>query len=307
MRDAFVRSLVEIADADDSVVLLTGDLGFTVLEPFVERHPARFFNMGVAEQNMLGVATGLASCGFTPFVYSIATFASMRAYEFIRNGAVAHELPVRVVGIGGGVDYGTNGASHHALEDIALMRAQPGLAVLAPADAEQTCAALLALQDLDGPAYLRLGKGGESVPGLGGRFRLGRLELIGHGADLAIITYGSIATEALEAARLLEREGLEATVAVAASLSPAPREDLAELLATVPLAITLESHYASGGVGSLVAEVVAEGGLGCRVLRRGIDDMPRGDAGSPAYLIERHGLDARSVAAAARGALESAR
>ena len=304
MRNAFVQTLVGLADTDQSTILLTGDLGFTVLEPFAERHPERFFNVGVAEQNMVGIATGLASCGFTPFTYSIATFASMRPYEFIRNGPVLHELPVRIVGVGGGVDYGTNGVTHHALEDIAIMRTQPGLAVVAPADAEQTHAAVLAVGALEGPAYLRLGKGGATVPGLDGRFRLGRLEAIGEGADLAIVTYGSVAAEAVEAARLLESEGLATTVAVAASLSPAPLEDLAELLARVPLALTLESHYLTGGVGSLVAEVVAGEGLDCRVVRGGIERMARGSAGGPRYLAERNGLSARHVADTALRALE---
>lgn len=305
MRNAFLQTLVEMADADDSVVLLTGDLGFTVLEPFAERHPDRFYNVGVAEQNMVGVATGLASCGFTPFVYSIATFASMRPYEFLRNGAVLHGLPVRVVGIGGGVDYGVNGITHHALEDIALMRVQPELAVLAPADAAQARAAVLATAELPGPAYLRLGKGGTAVPGLGGRFRLGHLELLGDGDDVAIVSYGASSTEAVEAADLLEREGLSATVAVAASLAPPPTSDLVELLERVPLAITLESHYVNGGVGSLVAETVAEHGLGCRVVRRAIREMPRGDSGSPRYLAGRHGLTARDVADEALRLLQS--
>ena len=119
----------------ESIVLLTGDLGFTVVEPFAERFPVRFFNVGVAEQNMLGVATGLAEAGFVPFVYSIATFATLRSYEFVRNGPVLHHLPVRVVGVGGGLEYGMNGVTHYALEDIAIMRTQPGMTVLAPADA----------------------------------------------------------------------------------------------------------------------------------------------------------------------------
>jgi len=296
VRNAFLQTLLEIADADDSVVLLTGDLGFTVLEPFAERHPDRFFNVGVAEQNMMGVATGLASAGFTPYVYSIATFASMRPYEFLRNGAILHELPVRVVGVGGGVDYGTNGATHHALEDVALMRPQPGLAVIAPADAEQTRSAVLALRDLPGPAYLRLGKGGSAIPGLDGRFGLGRLELIGDGTDLAIVAYGAIAGEAVEAAEVLERKGVAATVAVAAALSPAPVEDLAALLAGVPLVISLESHYPTGGIGSLVAEVIAERGLACRLVRKGVESMSRGASGSPRHLAERHGLTAEQVA-----------
>ena len=162
-------------------------------------------------------------------------------YEFLRNGPVLHELPVRLVGVGGGMDYGTNGVTHHALEDLALMRVQPGLAVLAPSDAEQTRAAVLATRELPGPAYLRLGKGGSAVPGLGGRMRLGHLELIGDGGDLAIVASGPIAAEAVEAARLLEDEGLAATVAVAASLAPAPVDDLHALLDSVPLAVTLEA------------------------------------------------------------------
>ena len=134
MRSEFIRSLVALAERDPRVVLLTGDLGFTVVEDFAERFPQRFVNVGVAEQNMLGVATGLAEAGFVPFVYSIATFATMRPYEFIRNGPLLHGLPVRVVGVGGGLDYGNNGITHYALEDVALMRVQPKMMVVAPAD-----------------------------------------------------------------------------------------------------------------------------------------------------------------------------
>ena len=135
MRRAFVRSLIELAEQDERVVLLTGDLGFMVLEPFAERFPDRFINAGVAEQNMLGVATGLADGGMIPYVYSIATFATLRPYEFIRNGAALHRLPVRIVGVGGGLDYGQNGITHWALEDIGVLRIQPEMTVIAPADA----------------------------------------------------------------------------------------------------------------------------------------------------------------------------
>ena len=127
MRRAFVDALVRLADDDPRVVLLTGDLGFFAIEPFIERFPDRFFNAGVAEQNMVGMATGLAEAGFVPFVYSIATFAALRPYEFIRNGPVLHRLPVRIVGIGAGVDYGHNGITHYAVEDVAVLRPLPGL------------------------------------------------------------------------------------------------------------------------------------------------------------------------------------
>src|SRR6058998_4414082 len=118
MRKAFVRTLIEIGAADSRVLLLTGDLGYMALEPFAQRFPDRFFNVGVAEQNMVGLATGLAEAGFIPFGYSIVTFAALRPYEFIRNGPILHQLPVRIVGVGGGVEYGNNGLSHYGLEDV---------------------------------------------------------------------------------------------------------------------------------------------------------------------------------------------
>ena len=182
VRATFIRTLVELAEEDERIVLLTGDLGFTVVEPFAERFPDRFFNVGVAEQNMVGVATGLAEAGFVPFAYSIATFATLRSYEFVRNGPVLHHLPVRIVGVGGGLEYGMNGLTHYALEDIAVMRAQPGMTVLAPADFQQARTALIGDQGVPGPIYFRLGKNEtETVPGLDGRLRLGGVEQIGAG------------------------------------------------------------------------------------------------------------------------------
>src|SRR5437667_55510 len=158
MRAAFVSTLTQLAEQNSQIVLLTGDLGFMALEPFRDRHPDRFFNVGVAEQNMLGLATGLAEAGFIPFVYSIVTFATLRPFEFIRNGPILHQLPVRVVGVGGGVEYGVAGITHHGLEDVGVMRLQPGLTVVAPADHLQARTALLATWDLPGPVYYRLGK-----------------------------------------------------------------------------------------------------------------------------------------------------
>ncbi|HMI90659.1 MAG TPA: hypothetical protein VK509_04815, partial [Polyangiales bacterium] len=178
MRSAFARGLLDLAAADERVVLLTGDLGFAVLEPFAERFPDRFWNAGVAEQNMVGMATGLAEAGYTPYVYSIATFASMRGYEFIRNGPALHDLPVRVVGVGGGFDYGHNGVTHFALEDYAVMRVQPRITTVVPADALQARAALRATTAVPGPIYFRVSKRGDALPGLDGRFELGRLETL---------------------------------------------------------------------------------------------------------------------------------
>jgi transketolase len=308
MRGTFVRSLCDLADRDPRVVFLTGDLGYTVVEPFAERHPDRFFNVGVAEQNMVGLATGLAESGFIPFVYSIATFACLRPYEFIRNGPVLHHLPVRIVGVGGGFEYGPAGPTHHAVEDVGVMRLQPGLAVVCPADHQQAAAALRATWDLPGPVYYRLGKDERTtVPGLDGRFALGRTELVRDGDDLALLALGSIAGEVVAAAAALAEQGVSAAVAVVASLSPPPSEDLALLLGRFRLALTAEAHYVVGGLGSLVSEVVAERGLRCRVMRCGLRAPLELPGGSEKHLARAHGISSEALAQMALGELASAR
>ncbi|MBE2317430.1 1-deoxy-D-xylulose-5-phosphate synthase [Solirubrobacter sp. CPCC 204708] len=304
MRPQFAQGILQLAERDDRVALLTGDLGFTVLEPFAERFPDRFFNVGVAEQNMIGVATGLAEAGMVPFAYSIATFASLRPYEFIRNGPALHQLPVRIVGVGGGLDYGHNGVSHYALEDVGVMRLQPGVTIVVPADPAQAAAALEATADLDRPVYFRVGKEAQGIPGLEGRFELGRAALIGSGRDVALIALGPMARQATEAADRLNEADIGATVAVISSLNPSPEEDLAELLADIRLAVTIESHYVNGGIGTFTAEVIAEHGLDSRLIRCGVRDMPRGVTGTVGYLNEEHGLSAERIAETVQIALQ---
>lgn len=295
MRSEFAHALTRLAAEDDRIVLLTGDLGFSVLEPFRDAHPDRFFNVGVAEQNMLGMATGLAEGGFVPFAYSIATFASMRGYEFLRNGAALHRLPVRIVGVGAGFDYGLNGVSHYALEDVALMRAQPSMTVVVPADRDQAEAALRATVDHPAPIYFRLAKQGAPVPGLDGRFELGRAYTLRQGGDVALVALGALAHTALEAAeRLAERE-VTASVTVVSTVSPPPRSDLLESLGGATSVVTIEDHYVTGGLGSLVAELIAEHGLGVELARCGVRSMPRG-SGSQEHLHRSHRLDPRAVA-----------
>src|SRR5687768_14701485 len=171
------------------------------MEPFRERFPERFINAGVAEQNMIGLATGLAEAGLRPYAYSIATFAALRPFEFIRNGPVLHRLPVRIVGMGMGFEYGHAGPTHHAVEDIAVLRALPSLTIVAPADSAQAASAIADTARLDGPVYYSLGKDDRiSVPGLNGRFALGRLQVVVEGADLAILSIGSVSVEASAAA-----------------------------------------------------------------------------------------------------------
>lgn len=297
MRKAFITALSELAAKDDRIVLLTGDLGFTVVDSFADRFPDRFYNVGVAEQNLLGIATGLAESGFIPFVYSIATFATVRPYEFIRNGPVLHRLPVRVVGIGQGFDYGPAGPTHHALEDVAIMRVQPGLTVIEPADDDQATEALKATWNSPGPLYYRLAKESQvSIPGLGGHFDSKRAEILREGDDLLMISAGAITGEVLLAASILaDDHGIEATVALIACLNPFPSADLSRILARFRRAITIEEHYITGGLGSAVAETIADQGIDCKLIRSGISEIPR-ESGSQNFLRERHGLRSPAIA-----------
>lgn len=299
MRGAFIQTLTELAAQDERIVLLTADLGFTVLEEFAQEFPRRFYNVGVAEQNMAGMATGLAEAGLIPFIYSIGTFASLRGYEFIRNGAVLHHFPVRIVAVCGGLEYSTAGMTHSTLEDIAVMRAQVGLRVVAPADGAQTRQALLSTWHLPDPIYYRIGKNDKLViPGLDGQFSLNTPTLLGDGKSLLIAVTGSVTSEVVQAVEQLSQMGIKSTVAVFASLNPTP--DCHDLLKSFRHVMTVEDHYINGGLGSLVAEQLAEAGIGARLLRCGVTLQPDGITGSLAFLRKKYGLSAAQLAARAQ-------
>jgi len=298
VRSEFVRALVDEAERDHRIVLLTGDLGFMALEPFRDRFPDRFYNMGVAEQNMIGVAAGLAEAGFIPFCYSIVPFAVLRPYEFIRNGPALHGLPVRIVGMGGGFEYGTAGPTHYGVEDIGVMRLLQGMAVVAPADPDQVGPALAALAAWSGPAYLRLGKNDRQfVRGLKGRFELGRVQVISDGSDVVIFALGGIASSVVDAAEQLQLEGISPTVVVVSSINPRPVEDIVRLVSAHRMAVTVEAHVTVGGIGSLVAEIIADNDVHCRLLRLGVERPFGGRGGSEEFLHRAHGLSPSAVAA----------
>jgi transketolase len=302
-----MEELEALAALDPRIVVLTGDMGFALMEPFAARFPSRFVNVGVAEQNMVGIATGLAEGGYLPFVYSIGTFASLRPFEFIRDGPVVQRLPVRIISAGGGFDYGAAGVTHHALEDVALMRTQFGLVTVVPADTAQARAALAATWNLDAPVYYRIGKdGGADVPGVNGRFELGRLHVLREGLDVALIALGPMAAACQEAGDVLATRGIAATVAVVSCVSPPPVDDLLALLRRHPIAVCAEVHVANGGVGSLVAEVVAEHAVPCRLVRCAVTSLPA-DVGSRAHLEHMSGLSAAALASTAERAVALAR
>ncbi len=296
MRKAFVETLSDIARQDPSVLLLTADLGYLALEPFRDAYPGRFMNVGIAEQNMIGVATGLADAGFRPYAYSIAPFASMRPFEFIRNGPVAHHLPVRIVGMGMGFEYGHSGPTHYALEDIGVLRTLPGLTIVIPADSEQAAAALRATSGHAGPVYYSLGKDDRlAAPGLNGRFELGKVQVLREGADTVLVTMGSISHEVVAAAEGLAKKGIQATVVVVSNFNPDPDEDLARILRSFDTAFSVEAQTLSGGLGAFVAGVIACRGLLCRLTMAGVRISPDGTSGVQPERWRKYGLDRESI------------
>jgi transketolase len=291
MRTAFIESLLEVAERDPRVWLLTADLGYSVLERFAGRFPDRYVNVGVAEQNLIGVAAGLARCGKVPFVYSIANFPTLRCYEQIRNDVCYHKGDVKVVAVGGGLAYGAQGYTHHGVEDLAVMRALPGMTVVAPADPVEARLATRALADCPGPCYLRLGKANEAVvhttePA----FELGRACLVRQGCDLTLLSTGSMLKEAVAVADRLEGEGLTVRVLSLHTLKPLDEDAILAAARETPALITVEEHSVTGGLGSAVADVLAGSGLRMPRFRKfGLPDEVSHAVGSQAYLRRRCG------------------
>lgn len=295
MRAAFIAALEEAARSDDRIWLLSGDLGFSIVEGFRKEFPDRFVNMGVAEQDMLGVAAGLAMSGKVVFAYSIANFAVMRCLEQIRNDVCYHDLPVRVVSVGGGLDYGAQGYTHHGVEDLAVMRAMPNMTVLAPADQVEVRQLVAALETLPGPAYVRLGKTSRNHVHMGGcAVRIGRAITVRDGRDVTLVSTGAVLGIAVDVAEALCEQGIEARVLNMHTVKPIDAEALDAAARETALVVTLEDHSVVGGLGAAVLESLAAHRV--RVLVRGLPDVPSGVAGSADYLRASAGFTAARIA-----------
>jgi len=301
MRDAFVSALTELAARDERIMIITGDLGFGVLTEFAQRFPRQFLNAGVAEQNMTGVATGLALEGRTVFTYSIGNFPTLRCLEQVRNDACYHQANVKVVCVGGGFSYGALGISHHATEDLSIMRSLPGMTVVAPGDRWETGEATKAVAALEGTCYLRLDKSfAPPTRAAEERFVLGRARVVREGGALTIIAAGGILGEVLKAADSLFAEGLPVRVVSMHTIKPLDKTAVLEACRETGGMMTVEEHTTAGGLGSAVAEVCMD--EDChprRFVRLGLQQGFSSIVGSQAYLRSRYGLDAAAIAAAA--------
>lgn len=302
MRDTFVRALLEHARRQRDILLVTGDLGFGVLDHFRSELPAQFINAGVAEQNMTGLAAGMALEGKQVYTYSIGNFPTLRALEQIRNDVLYHDACVNVVAVGGGFSYGPLGMSHHATEDIGILRPLPGLRIIAPCDEVETIAAADLMVSSPAPTYLRIDKSKVVRPEVpAGPFDLKRLRRLRAGRDLAMLAYGGIVGEVLAAADALAARGVEASVFSVPMLKPFDEVGLLDVVATHPALLVVEEHVGTGGLGSVVADLLFEHGRApVRAARMALPDRFSSIVGSQEYLRLRHGLDAESITARAQ-------
>jgi transketolase len=297
MRDAFFEALTELARTDERVWALTGDLGIGLFDDFERAAPGRYLNVGIAEQNLVGVAAGLASAGQVPFAYSIAPFITSRPHDQVRVDVAMAAADVKLVGVGGGLAYGYLGPTHHAIEDLALMRALPNLTVLAPADPGDVRRATRAAFATDGPVYLRLGKNGEpDLLPAGAPFVVGRALTLREGGDVTLASTGAILSEVLGAAETLAAHGVESTVLHFGTLKPFDAPALVAAAGRTGAVVSVEEHSVIGGLGSAAAEALAESGVGATLRRAGLRDVFAHGVGSREHLLQQIGIDAHGIA-----------
>lgn len=297
MRDTFIKTLTELATENKNIEIVTGDLGFGVLKPFWEAHPDQIINAGIAEQNLTSVAAGMALEGKTVFTYSIGNFPTLRCLEQIRNDCAYHNADVKIVCVGGGFVYGSLGMSHHATEDISIMRSLPNVTVLCPGDLTEAQAVARAVAGYRGTCYIRLGRGGEkkihdSLPD----FKIGKAIPVKHGEKVAIFSTGAIFEEVAEACDILENNGITPTVYTFPTVKPIDKEVIENTAKTHGYIVTCEEHNLSGGFGSAVAEVLVHVPAHAELINIGINDEYTAVVGNQKYLREQYGMSGKKIA-----------
>lgn len=300
MRDIVIHKLIDLGKKDKDIELITGDLGFGVLKPFWETLPDQFVNAGIAEQNMTGAAAGMALEGKKVFTYSIGNFPTLRCLEQIRNDCAYHNANVNIICVGGGYVYGSLGMSHHATEDIAILRALPDVTVICPGDPVEAALATEKIANTVGTCYLRLGRGGEKVINTSIKeFEIGKAYKIRDAEDLdkkvAVFSTGAILEETDKACDMLEEQGIAVEQYSFPSVKPIDKEVIEDCAKRFDHIFTVEEHNIVGGFGGAVAEVMAECADKAKLHRIGIDDFYCIKVGSQAYLREQVGIDAKGI------------
>ncbi len=296
MRTAFIQTLYRLAQADSRINLIVGDLGFGVVMDFARNFPAQFLNVGVAEQNMTGIAAGLALSGKTVFTYSIANFPTLRCLEQVRNDVCYHNANVKIVPVGGGLAYGALGATHHATEDIAILRALPNMIVVAPGDPLEAELATAAVAAWSGPCYLRLGRAGE--PGVHSGdvdFQLGKAIRLREGGDVTLIATGSMLYNTMAVAESLATHGIQARVLSMHTIKPLDVAALLDAVQETTALVTIEEHSLIGGLGGAVVEALADAGAFVPVKRIGLPPKFILEVGDQQYLWNLTGLSIKGI------------
>ena len=299
MRKTCLDMVYELAKRDERVVFIGSDLGPGLLDDMKHEMPERWYMEGVSEQNMIGMAAGLAMEGYIPYVNTIATFITRRCYEQVALDLCLHNLPVRLIGNGGGLVYAPLGPTHLAIEDMAIMRALPNMTVVAPTDADEMRRFMETTPDHQGPVYIRLGKGGDEIVSRDADgFKIGRAILLRDPADVLIVATGVMVNRSLAAAETLDEKGIGCGVLNMHTVKPLDTERLLTLASKVRLLVTVEEHTLAGGLGSAVVEALADypGRRQPAVLRLGIPDAFAGEYGTQDSLLETYGLQPEGIA-----------
>ena len=303
MRKTCLRMVYELAKCDPRIVFIGSDLGIGTLDEFKAEMPERFFMEGVSEAAIIGMAAGMALEGKIVYINSIATFVTRRCFEQVVLDLCLHDVPVRIIGSGGGMAYAPLGPTHEAIEDIGIFRTLPRMSILAPADAVEMRRLMPATVDHPGPIYIRMGKGGDPIVTEGcGPFQIGKAYLLREGGDALVVTTGITLKPALDAAAVLAAEGVQTAVLHVPTVKPFDQQTLLACAGPVEAIATAEEHTIIGGLGSAVAEVIAEAGfaVGKRFRRIGIPDAFPDQYGSQASLMEHYGITAPAIAAEVR-------
>ncbi|HVI42641.1 MAG TPA: transketolase C-terminal domain-containing protein [Anaerovoracaceae bacterium] len=297
MRNTFVDSVCQLAETNKDIFLITGDLGFGVLNKFWDAFPDRFINAGISEQNMTALAAGMALEGKQVYTYSIANFPTLRCLEQIRNDVAYHDANVKIVSIGAGFAYGSAGMSHHATEDLAIMRALPNITVFSPADPLEVAKIVEAANEINGPCYIRLGKGGE--PNLHEEikdFKVGKAINIIDGDNVCIFATGAITGEAKLAAERLNNQGCSTALYSFPTIKPIDKDIIYDCAKKYDVIVTVEEHNVVGGFGSAVSEVLAGiKGNHAYQIKIGINDIYSSIVGNQSYLREYYRIDAKAI------------
>ena len=296
MRDSFITSLHKLAEKDKDIVLLTADLGFKVFDKFESSFPGQFFNVGIAEQNMMGIATGLALEGKKVVTYSIGNFGTLRCLEQIRNDACYHDTNITIIANGGGFSYGSLGMSHHTTEDLAILRALPNMTVVAPCTANEAGEAIAAMIINNGVGYLRLDKEGANDCVSDDDFVIGKSRRYKEGKDITLIATGSILCETNIASIELKKLGIEARVVGMHTVKPIDIDEIRDAALNTDGIVTIEEHNKDGGLGSAISEVCMDSGIiPKKFLRIGLDNKYSSIVGSQQYLRQRYEMDSKAI------------